>query len=63
MNHEDKPTATGGSTDTVMPAEAAALAETGKDAKNPATKGGGQAEENLEREVDEAIDLPQKGSA
>lgn len=63
MDDKDKPTATGGSTDTVMPAEAAALAETGKDAKNLGEKGSDQAEGDLEREVDEAIDLPQKGSA
>ena len=57
MNDKKRPTATEGSTDAVMPNDVASLAETGKDAK----KSDGQ--QNLKKEVDEATDLPQKGSA
>jgi hypothetical protein len=57
MNDEKRPDANETSTKAVMPGEVAALTETGNKAGET-----GQ-HQSLKKEIDEATDLPQKGSA
>ncbi|CAD7035722.1 hypothetical protein REJC140_03444 [Pseudorhizobium endolithicum] len=63
MNDPRKPTATQGTDDTVMPSNVADVAETGQDANTTSENMDGDGQHKLKKEVDEATDLPQKGSA
>ena len=59
MNDKSTPTSTQGSDDAVMPKQAAELA----DEATASVDGTTEQQRKLTKEVDEATDLPQKGSA
>ena len=63
MNDLKKPTATQGTDDTVMPNDVADVAESGQDVNAISENTAGDGQHKLKKEVDEATDLPQKGSA
>lgn len=63
MSDPKKPTATQGSDDAVMPSNVADVSEIGKDVNSEAENTDGDGRHKSKKEVNEAIDLPQKGSA
>jgi hypothetical protein len=63
MNDPKKPTGTQGTDETVMPDDVADVAETGKDVNTISENTDGDGQHKIKKEVNEATDLPQKGSA
>jgi hypothetical protein len=63
MNDPKKPTATQGPGGAVMPNDFADVPETGEDVNSISENTDGDGQHKIKKEVKEAIDLPQKGSA
>ena len=65
MNDKKQPFSKPGSTEGVMPNEASDLAKPSENSRNSTgqKQAGGDAHKKLEKQVSEATDLPQKGSA
>lgn len=65
MNDKKHPFSKPGATEGVMPDEVADLAESSENSRNGTDhqQAGDDAHQKLEKEVKEATDLPQKGSA
>jgi hypothetical protein len=63
MNDTKKPTATQGAGGAVMPNEFSEVTETGEDVNTISENTDGDGQHKMKKEVNEATDLPQKGSA